>query len=315
MAIDPAALTSNLKVFALELGFDDIGIADATLGTPYAAELASARREGRFGPLDYMERTFEERSDVQKLMPGAKSVVVLIKNYYTGDHVDHVPSSQPLVHIGQKISRYAWGRDYHHWFKNRLRKIRQHLEKEADLEPRVHIFNDTGPVLERGWAERAGLGFIGKSNLFIHREFGTWTFLGGLVTDVELEYDAPWQKQNCGKCTKCLDACPTGALIAPNTLDASKCLSTWNIERPLHPDASDPLNAHSDWLLGCDICQEVCPWNSFQKKTSEPRFQPLAGHVSISRSADIPPDLRGTPLARPGREGLSKTLGRITSEK
>lgn len=300
--------TTALKSLALELGFDDIGVADATQGTPHAEHLAQARREGRFGPLDYMERTFEERHDIQKLMPGAKSVVILIKNYYTGDHKDHLPPD--LIKIGSKISRYAWGRDYHHWFKKRLRKMRQALESIGGPHTQCHIFNDTGPVLERAWAERAGLGFIGKSNLFIHRRFGTWTFIGGFVTDTVLEYDPPWERQNCGTCTKCLDACPTGALLGPNQLDAGKCISTWNIERPLHADVDKIGETHRDWLLGCDICQEVCPWNSFQKMTEEPRFQPQIGHVAISSAAVIPEDLRGTALARPGREGLGKTLER-----
>lgn len=300
-------LTAWVKSQALELGFDDVGIASATAGTPHADNLAQAKAEGRFGPLDYMERTFEERSDILKLMPEAKSVVVVLKNYHTGHHQDFV--SEETLKAEAKISRYAWGRDYHQWFKKRLRKFRKALELEAENPILVHIFNDTGPVLERAWAEKAGLGFIGKSGLLINRKFGTWTFIGGFVTDVDLLPDDPWLNQNCGSCTRCQEACPTQALVAPGKLDARLCISTWNIERPLHKDANqDFLKGHA-WALGCDRCQEVCPWNKFEMLSTEERFQPLEGRVTLT-AARLPKDMSGTALARPKKAGLLLSIDR-----
>jgi epoxyqueuosine reductase len=294
---------TDLGSFAIELGFDDFGVADATLGTPYGDNLKEALAEGLLDPLDYMGRTKDERSDIQMLMPGAKSVIVVVKNYYAGDHANFVPLSD--LSNKCRVSRYAWGGDYHHWFRKRLRKMRTKILAQTP-EARVHIFNDTGPVLERAWAVQAGLGFIGKSSLFIHRRFGTWTFLGGLVTDVEMETNKTIMPNMCGTCTRCLLACPTQAITAPYKVDARRCLTTWNVERPLAPQAQE-WQGHK-WVVGCDICQEVCPWNKFEQITSEERFWPRQGHVAIS---EVPKgDLAGTPLARAKREGIEMTLAR-----
>lgn len=285
-------LKNELKALAGELGFDDMGVADATNGTPYSREFTQSIAEGRHGPLDYLERTQEERADVLVLMPQAKSVVVLVKNYYTGDHSEFKPPDNSV-----KISRYAWGRDYHHWFKKRLRKMRTFLQ-EHDPAALVHIFNDTGPVLERAWANAAGLGFIGKSGMFIHRRYGTWTFLGGLVTSVALPHDAPFARDLCGSCERCMRACPTKAIVAPKTLDARSCLTTWNVERPTLPMGHAAHLRGKGWGVGCDVCQEVCPWNKFEQRTDEARFQPVAGQVFLT---ELPPEsLQGTALARPG---------------
>jgi epoxyqueuosine reductase len=298
----------DLKGYSLELGFDDFGVADATLGTPGSQAYLDSLSEGRHGPLDYMARTIDERSDVQKLMPGSKSVVVVVKNYYTGDHADFV--SLDDLKRKAKVSRYAWGQDYHHWFRKRLRKMRAAM-LEHNPSARVHIFNDTGPVLERSWAVQAGLGFVGKSNMFIHRRFGTWVFLGGFVTDIELSPNRVIMKSLCGTCRRCLDACPTSALVAPYKLDARRCLTTWNVERPFEPSADHPDLMGHRWAVGCDICQEVCPWNKFEAETSEPRFQPIEGRIALSE-APIG-NLNGTPLARPKKEGIEKSLQRALS--
>ena len=297
--LDP---TQWLKTQLLLLGFDDVGIAPAQEGTPYQSEFLDAILEKRHGPLDYLERTALERSDVLKLMPEAKSVVVVIKNYYTGDHGE-VPEGFA------KVSRYAWGGDYHHWFKKRLQKIRSLIHQNLDSGAKIHIFNDTGPVLERGWAEKTGLGFIGKSGLLIHRNYGTWTFIGGFVTDLSLRADKPTAKSLCGTCTACMDACPTRAILSPKKVDAGKCLTTWNVERPLLKEADKVEFKGSGWAVGCDICQEVCPWNKFEKITEEPRFQRREGHDLIS-IASIPKETAGTPLARPGQEGLLVSVQR-----
>lgn len=303
----PSENAAWLKEYVLSLGFDDVGFADARAGTPYQNNFLSAIREGRHGPLDYMEKTAEERADVLQLMPGARSVMIVVKNYFPGDH--------PEAKEGEaKVSRYAWGGDYHHWFKKRLRKVRSEIHSRVNPEANVHIFNDTGPVLERAWAERAGLGFIGKSAMFIHRRFGTWTFLGGLVTDMEIAPSKPEARQMCGSCTACIDACPTGAILAPQTVDARLCLTTWSVERPTHPAAPLTLLQGSGWALGCDICQEVCPWNKFETPTSESRFLPRPGQVMLSRD-QLPSETQGTALARAGQVGLKLNLDRALAPR
>lgn len=294
-------LKNNLKNFARELGFDDIAVTDTAGETPFAREVQEAHDGDRFGPLDYLHRTLSARISLQKLFPAAKSVVMVVKNYYTGDH----PSE------GQaKIARYAWGKDYHQWFKKKLRAFKPFLEKECGREISVWPFNDTSPVLERAWAMRSGLGFIGKSAMLIHREFGTWTLLGGFATDLVLEPDRPYQGPDCGSCDRCIKACPTQAIIAPHTLDANKCIATWTIERPLHKDAFAKAPRDHSWGFGCDICQEVCPWNKFQKITAEERFLPQEGRVSFTQ-ATFTQDLRGSPLYRSKRSGLLANYLRI----
>jgi epoxyqueuosine reductase len=168
-------------------------------------------------------------------------------------------------------------------------------------------------VLERAWAHAAGLGFIGKNAMFIHRGLGTWTFLGGLCTSADLgARQREPMAQMCGTCTACLDACPTGALIAPQTLDAGRCLVTYNVEETEHP-AGDALAGHG-WAVGCDVCQEVCPWNRFARVTDEPRLQPLPGHIAFSPDR-APTDVQGTALARPGVDALARLASRALARK
>jgi epoxyqueuosine reductase len=295
------SLNHELKQYALTIGFDDLGIAKVDGSLPYVDHVAQAAKDGRFGPLDYLHRTLEARLDIKSFFPDAKSVVVVVKNYYTGDH----PASDE---IQPKIARYAWGQDYHQWFKKKLKHLSDFLL--ARENGRVWHFNDTGPFLERAWAHKAGLGFIGKSAMFIHRDLGTWTFIGGFATDIILPADQAYVGPDCGSCTRCLDACPTNAIIAPKTVDARKCISTWTIERTLHPDAIEMAPRDHAWVFGCDICQEVCPWNKFEKITDEPRFQPVAGRMVLNEET-FRQDLRGSPLYRTKRVGLLTNFLRI----
>lgn len=297
------SLKTSLKEYALSLGFDDLGIASVDDELPFVKEVSEAASVGRFGPLDYLHRTLEQRLDLRSFFPEAKSVVVVVKNYYTGDHP---PSEAPQA----KIARYAWGQDYHQWFKKKLKVLSKFLL--AQEAGQVWLFNDTGPFLERAWAHKAGLGFIGKSAMFIHRGFGTWTFLGGFATDLHLPSDEAYQGPDCGSCTKCLDACPTKAIIAPHTVDAKKCISTWTIERTLHPDAILHAPRNHEWAFGCDICQEVCPWNKFEKLSKEERFQPIEGRIYLSQKT-FEQDLRGSPLYRTKKIGLLTNYLRIRS--
>jgi epoxyqueuosine reductase len=294
-------ITNNIKERASALGFDDCGIAAADGQLPYKEYLAQAAEEGRFGPLDYLHKSLEARINLHSVFPEAKSVVVLVKNYYTGDH-------EPKKEKQGKIARYAWGKDYHHWFKKRLRALVKPLKEEANAQ--VWTFNDTGPFLERAWAFKAGLGFIGKSAMFIHRKMGTWTFLGGFATDLVLKADEAYRGPDCGSCTRCMNACPSQAILSPRKVDARKCISTWTIERSRHPEVEELAPRNHDWVFGCDVCQEVCPWNKFQQITQEERFQPLPERVYFSE-ATLAQDLRGSPLYRSGHEGLKANFLRF----
>jgi len=297
------SLTERVKALALSLGFDDVGIASVDGALPYTEYVRLAFIEGRFGPLDYLERTLDARLNLSTVFPDARSVVVVVKNYYTGDH--------PKTSEHQaKIARYAWGKDYHQWFKKRLKSFRPFLVDAVGHEIKFWPFNDTGPFLERSWATKAGLGFIGKSALFIHRRFGTWTLLGGFATDLILDPNPSYKGPDCGVCTRCLDACPTKAIVAPHQIDANKCISTWTIERPLHESASSLAPCDHVWAFGCDICQEVCPWNKFQQTTQEERFLPLPGRVFLTKET-FEQDLTGSPLYRSKKSGLLANYLRI----
>jgi epoxyqueuosine reductase len=296
-------IKDRLKNFAQTLGFDALGVAQASTCSPYANEVRHAHEEGRFGPLDYLSLSLESRLDITKAFPDAKSVIVVVKNYYKGDHG---PDAQGHA----KIARYAWGKDYHQWFKKRLRDFEPFLANIARQKIGFWAFNDTRPVLERAWAHKAGLGFIGKSAMFIHRDFGTWTLLGGFATDLEIEPDQSYHGPDCGSCTRCLDACPTKAIIEPHTVDANKCIATWTIERPLHKDAFAQAPRDHAWGFGCDICQEVCPWNKFQQITDEERFTPIKGRVYFTHET-FGQDLRGSPLFRSRKAGLMANYLRI----
>lgn len=291
-----------LCVEAKAAGFDDVGICSADQEQPYRAELERAFADGRLDPLPWMTRTADQRLDPRVRMPKVRSVVVVVESYYNGSHADHVD-----VDGAARVARYAWGQDYHHVMRRKLRRLRKWIIAKVPGAT-VAPFNDVDAVTERAWAVACGLGFIGKSGMFISRSLGTWTFLGGLLTDVDLfgEVGVPTRiSDGCGSCTRCLDACPTGAITAPMTVDARKCLTTWNVE-----SAGDPAGdvyAGSGWAIGCDVCQEVCPWNKFAVVTSEPRYAPR--HVVLRPDA-VPDDVAGTPLARPGQQALAGLTAR-----
>ncbi len=286
-----------LCVEAKAAGFDDVGICSADQEQPWREQLEKAFADGRLDPFPWMTRTADQRLDPHVRMPRVKSVVVVLESYFNGRHADHVD-----VDGAAKVARYAWGQDYHHSMRRKLRRMRKWILARAP-EATVAPFNDVDAVTERAWAVAAGLGFIGKSGMFISRSLGTWTFIGGLLTDVDLFGDVALPTRitdGCGTCTRCMDACPTGAITAPMTVDARKCLTTWNVESASDP-AGEPF-AGSGWAVGCDICQEVCPWNKFAVVTSEPRYD--TRHVVLRPDA-LPTDVAGTPLARPGLEALA----------
>jgi epoxyqueuosine reductase len=289
-------LGRSLAHEAKAAGFVDVGICSVDVGQPYREELARAFDEGRLDPFPWMQRTKDQRLDPRVRMPRATSVVVVVERYFAGHHDEHAPAE-----TAGKVARYAWGQDYHHVMRRKLRRLRSWLLQRAP-QATVAPFNDVDAVTERAWAVACGLGFIGKSGMFISRREGTYTFLGGLLTDLDLVGDAPPPPRvadGCGTCTRCLDACPTGAIVLPYTVDSRRCLTTWSVESPTAPEGE--AFAGSGWAVGCDVCQEVCPWNKFAQPTTEPRYAPRHTHLGVDGP---PPDVAGTPLARPGRDNL-----------
>jgi epoxyqueuosine reductase len=256
--------TKIIKEIGFRLGFDKIGIAPAEK-LPHASYLTRWLSEGRHGTMQWMENYLDKRLDIRKLYPPAQSVIVVAKNYYT-----------PFKHSSDpnkgKISRYAWGKDYHKILKKSLKRFLSALrEMDSTLDGR--LFVDTGPVQEKLWAARAGIGWQGKNTNIITRDFGSWLFLGVLIINQPLEYDRPLPDY-CGSCNACVQACPTNAL-QPYRLDASKCISYLTIEywdRPIPETLADKME---NWVFGCDICQDVCPWNRFAQTTEEQDFFPL----------------------------------------
>ncbi|HHM02987.1 MAG TPA: tRNA epoxyqueuosine(34) reductase QueG [Caldithrix abyssi] len=256
-------LTDFIRQSALELGFSKVGMAPAGK-LPKSEFLREWLSAGHHGRMKWMENYLDKRMDVRRLYPSAKSVVAVGLNYYT-------PHEHAGVANAAKISRYAWGEDYHRIMKKRLKNLLRQIKSHYPfVEGR--LFVDTAPIQDKLWAEQAGLGWQGKNTNIISRDFGSWMFLGELVLNVPLVYDTPME-DFCGSCTACIDACPTGALT-PYKLAGEKCLSYITIEMWDEPIPESVKGKMEKWVFGCDICQEVCPWNRFQQPTREEAFQP-----------------------------------------
>lgn len=258
-----------IKQRARALGFSKVGIAAAEPGSE-AERLRQWLAGGNHGAMDWMAHP--NRQDIHGVMPGVRSLICVALNYYT----PHAHSSDPTR---GKISRYGWGRDYHKVMGRKLKALSRWLESQGEgIETRFYV--DTGPIMEKAWAERAGLGWIGKHSNVITREFGSWVFLGEVLTNLELEPDRP-HPEHCGTCTRCIEACPTAAITQPFVVDARRCLAYHTIENR-QPELPTEIAPHlHNWVAGCDICQEVCPWNQrFAQETTEPDFQPYPHHRS-----------------------------------
>jgi epoxyqueuosine reductase len=255
--------TQFIKQEAKRLGFLECGIAKAEFLEKEAPRLEAWLKNGYHGDINYMENHFDKRLDPTLLVDGAKSVISLSYNYY--------PETQQRSD-SYHISKYAYGEDYHHVIKGKLREL-LHTIRENIGEVNGRAFVDSAPVMERAWAEKAGLGWNGKHSLLIQKQQGSFFFLAELIIDLELEYDAPFTTDHCGECTRCIDACPTEAILPNNTVDGSKCISYFTIELKDNIPAQFK-NSFEDWMFGCDICQDVCPWNRFSKSHSEPLFHP-----------------------------------------
>jgi epoxyqueuosine reductase len=263
--------SEEIKQKAYSLGFNKAGIVPAAALTAEAESLREWLARGFHGRMDYMARNPLQRSDPRLLMPSARSVVCVALNYFRPE--SHLESQE----IG-KISRYAWGDDYHDVLRDKLKALLAWiLERRPDVEGKICV--DTSPMMDKAWAVRAGLGWIGKHTNLITKEFGSWVFLGELLLSIELDYDSYIEADHCGKCRACIDACPTQAIIEPYQLDATRCISYGTIE--LREDGlPERIEANlENWVFGCDICQDVCPWSRFSKESEEERFSPRPGLV------------------------------------
>ena len=261
-----------MKQFATELGFSFCGIAHATKLDDDARRLESWLSNGMQGNMHYMERYFDMRIDPRQLVPGAKSVITLLLNYFPKDNQD---AGTP------KISKYAYGKDYHEVIREKLNKLIEFIKINVG-EIHGRGFVDSAPVLERTWAQRSGLGWVGKNGNLINKQMGSFFFIATLITDLELEPDEPFAKDYCGSCTRCIDACPTDAILPGKVVDGSKCISYFTIELKDMLIPSEMKGKFENWAFGCDICQDVCPWNRFSKPTNEIAFTPLPGILNIS---------------------------------
>ena len=297
MSLSSLTLTESVKARALELGFDLVAVGPA--GPPeHGAALRSWVEAGHAGTMGYLERRLEERLDPGRVLPGARAAVCVALNYYQGELDD--ASWRP-------IARYAWGGDYHEVVGPRLAELAAHLAEAAGARSRGYV--DTGPVLERDLAARAGLGWIGKNTMLLHPALGSWFFIGVLLTTADLAPDAPLADR-CGSCRACLDACPTGAFVAPYVLDARRCISYLTIEHrgPIEPDLQPRM---AGWQFGCDVCQDVCPWNRKAPATRHPEFVPAtsfpgAEAVRAMDDASIRRDFHGSAMLRAKPAGIRR---------
>lgn len=298
--------TNLIRQEAQRLGFTFVGMARAEQMQEEARRLEAWLNRGKHGQMGYMANHFDKRTDPRKLVEGAKSVVSLMYNYWTPKR-----QSDPEA---PKISRYAFGEDYHFVLKQKLKDLLGFIRENIG-EVAGRCFVDSAPVLERDWARRSGIGWMGKNTMLIHPKAGSWYFLAELILDLELVYDHPIQDY-CGTCTRCIEACPTGA-ISPEgyIVDGSKCISYFTIElRDAIPETW--RGQFENWMFGCDICQEVCPWNRFSSPHEEPAFQPDEKLLDMKKSdwleltEEVFRELfRRSPVKRTGYGGLKRNIG------
>ncbi|MBK9046949.1 MAG: tRNA epoxyqueuosine(34) reductase QueG [Bacteroidetes bacterium] len=296
--------TSLIKSEAKRLGFSHTGISSACFLEQEAPRLEKWLKNNMHGNMSYMERNFDKRLDPRLLVDGAKSVVSFVLNYF--------PEAKQIDPEAPKISRYAYGKDYHQVIKEKLFQLLNFIRENIG-EVNGRAFVDSAPVLDKAWAQKSGLGWIGKNSNLINPKNGSYFFIAELILDIELEPDLPITDY-CGTCTKCIDACPTQAIIKPYVVDGSKCISYFTIElKDAFPESLK--NTFDDWVFGCDVCQEVCPWNRFSKPTQEPAFHPREGLLEMSKSDwyEITKDVfnkvfKDSAVQRTGFEGLKRNL-------
>jgi epoxyqueuosine reductase len=295
----------KVKAIAIELGFDEVGIAKAEALTEDAARLEKWLLKGFQGEMKYLENHFDMRVDPTKLVPGAKSVITLLFNYFPEKIQDN---SSP------KIAKYAYGKDYHLVIRQKLNEFLFNIrESIGQVEGRGFV--DSAPVLERSWAAKSGLGWIGKNGNLINKKKGSFFFLATLITDLELQPDNPLPQDYCGTCTKCIDACPTQAILPNKTLLANQCISYFTIELKSATLPDNLAAKANNWVFGCDICQDVCPWNRFSKPHNHPELAPKNEIISFSLNDWMSLDessfkkiFKESPLSRTKWKGIQRNL-------
>ena len=293
-----------IKQEAAKLGFSFCGISKAEFLKDEAPKVEEWLKRGYQGKMGYLENYFDKRLDPTLLVPGAKSVVSLLYNYFP---------KKDLAREGEyKIAKYAYGEDYHVVIKEKLKTLLENIQHQVG-EIHGRAFVDSAPVMERSWAQRGGLGWIGKNSLLLNREMGSFFFLAELIIDIPLEYDVAI-KDYCGTCTACMDACPTDAITEPYVVDASKCISYFTIELK-EAIPTEVKGKFEDWIFGCDICQDVCPWNSFSRPHQEERFNPSEELSTLSKqdwteiTADVFNKVFGkSAVKRTKLEGLKRNI-------
>jgi epoxyqueuosine reductase len=302
--------TALIKKIAAELGFDSCGIARAERLDDDARRLESWLNKGLHGTMQYMEKHFDLRIDPSKLVPGARSVITLLKNYYPGQKQDpDLP----------KISKYAYGKDYHEVIREKINHFIDRIQEKAGAF-HGRGFVDSAPVLERTWAQKSGLGWIGKNGNMVTKHNGSFYFIATLITDLELHYDDPFIKDHCGTCNKCVEACPTQAILPGKVVDGSRCISYFTIELKDMLIPGELKNKFDGWMFGCDICQDVCPWNRFSKPHEETGFNPLPEILNLSTKEweamteeGFKKIFKDSPLRRSKFKGIQRNLKFIST--
>ena len=304
--MNKATITSKLKQQSIELGIQSIGISKAAFLESEAPKLEQWLRDSNQGTMQWMENYFDKRLDPTKLFEGAKSVISFTYNY--SPEVQQIDDSY-------KVSKYAYGKDYHKVFKKKLIALGKWMQIEFG-DVNLRAFVDSAPVMDKVWAAKSGLGWIGKHSNLINKKVGSFFFLGEIITDLELDYDVP-VNDHCGTCTKCIDACPTDAIEQHYVVNGSKCISYLTIElkEQIPIDFKGLMN---DWVFGCDICQDVCPWNSKTKPHNESRFTPKEELMGFTKKEweEITEDgfmkmFEGSAIKRTGFEGLMRNINFI----
>jgi epoxyqueuosine reductase len=296
--------TQLIKTEAKRLGFDFCGISAAAFLEEEAPRLEHWLKQEMHGKMAYMEKHFDKRLDPRLLVEGSKSVISLLLNYYPATLQSH--SDAP------RISKYALGKDYHFVIKEKLKALYDFILEEIG-EVNGRVFVDSAPVMDKVWAKKSGLGWVGKNSNLIRKGQGSFFFIAELILDLELVYDGP-VGDFCGTCTRCIDACPTDAITAPYVVDGSKCISYYTIElkEQIPPEMK---GSWQEWAFGCDICQDVCPWNRFSTVNKEPDFQPIPDVIEMTKSdwEDMTAEVfrktfRDSPLQRTGFKGMRRNL-------
>ena len=301
----PQQIRDRMVAAARRAGVDGIGFASVADAADERGHLFDWLARGYHASMQWMARDPERRADIEKVLPGAQTVISVVMNYNTGH--------QPCDDCGAlKVSRYAWGTDYHLVMGEKLKALQRALEELAP-DAKTLTYVDTGPVMEKVWAQRAGLGWIGKNTNLLTRRFGSWVFLGELITTVKLPTD-DIHTDYCGSCTRCLDACPTDAFPEPYVLDSNKCISYWTIEH--RGEFPKELGLNFDgWVFGCDVCQDVCPWNTFGQPTGDDAYAPDPNVFcqQTERWKTLTPDefkatFAKSPIRRTGHDGLMRNI-------